>query len=75
MEGSYNKIFSAKGKGPSPTYNVFMDTLLDTVRDEIGACLESSYDKISIKEAARRLNFKTEKEVLAFAEKVYLFYI
>lgn len=70
MEGSYNKIFLAKGNGPSESYNVFMDILLETVRGEIAACLQSSYDKISIKEAARRLNLKTEKEVLAFAEKV-----
>lgn len=69
MEGSYNKIFLAKGNVPSPNYNVFMDILLDTVRGEIAACLESSYDKISLKDAARRLNFKTEKEVTAFGAK------
>lgn len=70
MEGSYNKIFLAKGNVPSPNYNVFMDILLDTVRGEIAACLESSYDKISLKEAARRLNFKSEKEVADFGTKV-----
>lgn len=46
-----------------------MDILLDTVRDEIGACLESSYDHISTKEAQKRLNFKNEKEVIAFGKK------
>lgn len=70
MEGSYNKIFLAKGNVPSPNYNVFMDILLDTVRGEIAACLESSYDKISLKEAARRLNLKSEKEVADFGSKV-----
>lgn len=69
MEGSYNKIFRAKGHGPSQSYNVFMDILLDTVRNEIGACLESSYDQISVKEAQKRLNFKNEKEVIAFGKK------
>lgn len=58
-----------KGHGPSQSYNVFMDILLDTVRDEIGACLESSYDKISTKEAQKRLNFKSEKDVIAFGKK------
>lgn len=69
MEGSYNKIFRAKGHGPSQSYNVFMDILLDTVRNEIGACLESSYDQISVREAQKRLNFKNEKEVIAFGKK------
>lgn len=69
MEGSYNKIFLAKGNVPAATYNVFMDILLDTVRGEIAACLESSYDKISIKEALRRLNLQTDEEVKAFGAK------
>ncbi|XP_055308033.1 26S proteasome non-ATPase regulatory subunit 8 [Sitodiplosis mosellana] len=69
MEGSYNKIFRAKGQVPSQSYNVFMDLLVDTVRDEIGACLESSYDKISTKELQKRLNFKNEKEVISFGKK------
>lgn len=47
-----------------------MDILLDTVRDEIGACLETSYDQISVKESQNRLNFKTDKEMLAFGDKV-----
>lgn len=74
MEGSYNKIFLAKGNVPAPNYSVFMDILLDTVRGEIAACLESSYDKISLKEAARRLNLKSEKEVSDFGTKVGCFF-
>lgn len=46
-----------------------MDILLETVRDEIGACLESSYDHISTKEAQKRLNFKNEKDVVAFGKR------
>lgn len=46
-----------------------MDLLLETVRDEIGACLESSYDQISTKEAQKRLNFKNEKEVVSFGKR------
>ncbi|XP_037038386.1 26S proteasome non-ATPase regulatory subunit 8 [Bradysia coprophila] len=69
MEGSYNKIFLAKDNVPSPNYAVFMDILLDTVRGEIAACLETSYDKISLKEAARRLNLKSEKEVADYGAK------
>lgn len=59
----------SQGQVPSQSYNVFMDILLETVRDEIAACLESSYDKISTKEAQKRLNYKNEKEVVAFGKK------
>lgn len=47
-----------------------MDILLDTIRDEIGACLERSYEHISLKDAQKRLNFKSEREVLSFGKKV-----
>lgn len=69
MEGSYNKIFLAKGNVPAASYNFFIDILLNTVRDEIGACMESAYDKISIQDAARMLNLSTEKDIKAFATK------
>lgn len=69
MEGRYNKIFQAKNSAPSEIYNYFMDMLLETVRDEIGACIEKSYEKISVNEAALRLNLKTPAEVKAFGAK------
>lgn len=69
MEGSYNKIFQAKGQVPVETYNFFMDLLLDTVRNEIAACLEKSYERISLGEAAKRLNLRTQEEVKAFGTK------
>ncbi|XP_051155391.1 26S proteasome non-ATPase regulatory subunit 8 [Leptopilina boulardi] len=69
MEGSYNKIFLAKGNVPATSYNFFMDILLNTVRDEIGACMESAYDKISVKDASRMLNLNAEKDTMAFATK------
>lgn len=42
---------------------------MDTVRDEIGACIESSYDHISVKQAQKRLNYKHEKEAISFGKK------
>uniref|UniRef100_A0A182Q547 26S proteasome non-ATPase regulatory subunit 8 n=1 Tax=Anopheles farauti TaxID=69004 RepID=A0A182Q547_9DIPT len=69
MEGRYNKIFQAKGNVPAESYNFFIDILLQTVRNEIGACLESSYERISLQEAAKRLNLKTKEDVKAFGEK------
>ncbi|XP_008214205.1 26S proteasome non-ATPase regulatory subunit 8 [Nasonia vitripennis] len=69
MEGSYNKIFLAKGNVPAASYNFFIDILLNTVRDEIGACMQSAFDKISVKDAARMLNLNSEKETLQFCNK------
>ncbi|XP_059615271.1 26S proteasome non-ATPase regulatory subunit 8 [Phlebotomus argentipes] len=69
MEGSYNKIFQAKGNVPAESYNFFMDILLDTVRDEIGSCLEQAYEKISLTEASKRLNLKTKEQVKTFGGK------
>ena len=69
MEGSYNKIFLAKGNVPADSYNFFIDILLNTVRNEIGACMENAYDKISLKDASRMLNLNSEKETIAFATK------
>jgi 26S proteasome regulatory subunit N12 len=32
MEGSYNKVFLAKGNIPAESYTFFIDILLDTIR-------------------------------------------
>lgn len=69
MEGRYNKLFKAKGDSPAECYNLFIDILLDTVRNEIGACLERAYEKISIPEAGKRLNLASKEEVMNFAKK------
>lgn len=69
MEGSYNKIFLAKGNVPAASYNFFIDILLNTVRNEIGTCMESAYDKISVQDALKMLNLSTEKDLEVIANK------
>ncbi|XP_030745789.1 26S proteasome non-ATPase regulatory subunit 8-like [Sitophilus oryzae] len=69
MEGSYNKIFLAKGNVPAKSYNLFMDILLDTIRGEIAACLESAFEKISAKDAARMLYLQSEESLKNLAAK------
>lgn len=68
MEGRYNKLFVAKGNAPAECYNFFLDILLDTVRNEIGACLEQAYERISIKEAGKRLNLSSADAVQRFGQ-------
>lgn len=48
-----------------------MDTLLDTVRGEIAACIEKAYLCISCTEAARRLNLPSQQAVLEYGKKVF----
>jgi 26S proteasome regulatory subunit N12 len=49
MEGRYNKLFLAKNNSPADCYSFFINILLDTVRNEISACLELAYARASVK--------------------------
>ncbi|KAM9226058.1 26S proteasome non-ATPase regulatory subunit 8 [Dugong dugon] len=69
MEGSYNKVFLAKGNIPAESYTFFIDILLDTIRDEIAGCIEKAYEKILFTEAARILFFSTPKKMTDYAKK------
>jgi 26S proteasome regulatory subunit N12 len=68
MEGSYNKVFLARGNVPAASYKFFMDILLQTIRDEIASCLEKAYEKIGFAEAGRMLFFDTEQMVSDYAK-------
>jgi len=63
MEGNYNKLFLAQSNIPSESYGYFIEILIDTVRSEIGSCLEKAYKTIAISEAQRLLHFKSVKEL------------
>jgi len=69
MEGSYNKVFLSKGNVPAKSYTFFIDRLLETIREEIGACIEKAYDQISIAEATRFLFFDNVRQLTEFANK------
>lgn len=69
MEGSYNKVFLAKGSVPAESYIFFMDILLSTIRDEIANCIEKAYEKISFTEACRMLFFEKPKDMQEYGVK------
>lgn len=48
MEGSFHKVFLSKGNVPAENYNLFIDILIDTIRDEIASCAEKAYAQVSI---------------------------
>jgi len=68
MEGRYNKIFQAKRTVPAEAYNFFIDILLDTIREEIAACVEKSYGALRQDSAAKALSLNSN-QLTAFAKK------
>merc|ERR1711988_968374 len=70
MEGSYNKVLSAKHDDIySKEGMYFMDMLVDTVRDEIAECSERAYPSISGAELQTLLMLSSEAELADFAEQ------
>merc|ERR1712072_1352806 len=55
MEGSYHKVMHFRQQLPSPEYSVFMDTLSDTLREEIASCCEKAYKSLPCTKAAELL--------------------
>ncbi|XP_046561962.1 26S proteasome non-ATPase regulatory subunit 8-like isoform X1 [Haliotis rubra] len=70
MEGSYNKVFLARGNVPAENYNFFIDILLNTIRDEIAGCIEKAYERIALTEAGRMLFFESQKPMKEYATQV-----
>ncbi|KAL1449578.1 hypothetical protein WDU94_002070 [Cyamophila willieti] len=69
MEGNYRKIFLAKEVVPSPRYNAFMETLINTTRNEIASCIEKAYTTISVGDTAQKLHIDNEKQMVEFGKK------
>ncbi|XP_052058736.1 26S proteasome non-ATPase regulatory subunit 8-like [Mytilus californianus] len=67
MEGSYNKVFLAKGNVPAENYTFFINILLNTIRNEIASCIEKAYEKLALQEAARMLFFESVKPMKEYA--------
>jgi 26S proteasome regulatory subunit N12 len=68
MEGAYNKVILNDKSVPSPYYVVFVKILMDTVRKEIAVCMEKSFKRLLLKDAAQMLLFESENDVNAFAQ-------
>lgn len=67
MEGSYNKVLSARGELPSPLFAPYMDKLAGTVRDDIADCAAAAYPSLSLAEAQRMLALASPADVAAYA--------
>ena len=40
MEGRYNKVHAGRADVPHEYYTVFMDILMETIREEVASCVE-----------------------------------
>jgi len=69
MEGSYNKILTAKNSTPAQYYNFFVDQLVNTVRDRVSESCSAAYESFPVEDARLLLLFTTTQEVLDYAKK------
>ena len=66
MEGCYNQILTAKAAVPLPLYNIFMETLSDTVHNKIADCAELAYTDLSLAEVQKLLMLNSSEETQKF---------
>uniref|UniRef100_A0A7S2R780 PCI domain-containing protein n=1 Tax=Eucampia antarctica TaxID=49252 RepID=A0A7S2R780_9STRA len=69
MVGLYDEVLNAGKHVPDPSYDFFMDNLLQTVRDSIADCLEVSYKTMSIADAASMMKFDTTEDLTEYIEE------
>lgn len=69
MEGSYAKILEAQSRMGNPNLKFFMERLLETVRQKVGASLERSYEQLPIDYATKTLILPDAAALQAFVVK------
>lgn len=67
MEGAYSRVWSTRSSSPMPEYSIFLDQLVQTVRNEIASCSEKAYTSLPLSDAAVLLFFQNRQELLDFA--------
>ena len=66
MVGIYDEVLSVTV--PDPSYQFFVDNLLQTVRDSIADCIEVSYKGLKIADAMTMMKFPTQQELMEYIE-------
>lgn len=69
MEGVYNKVVLTEKNIPSPYYALFVRISMDTIRDEIASCIERSFKKVTLKDAAQLLLFTNISDMTQFVKE------
>jgi len=69
MVGSYDEVLNAGAHVPDPSYTLFMDNLLQTVRDSIADCVEVSYKTMRVQDAVSMMKFDSEEDLLEYVQE------
>ncbi|KAI4892816.1 hypothetical protein NFI96_017253 [Prochilodus magdalenae] len=74
MEGSYNKVFLAKGNIPAESYTFFIDILLDTIRLLLQDCLhvnmfKAIFEQDSVQRSHKGAFLLLPKKMTEYAKK------
>ena len=69
MVGSYDELLSAHSRIPDSSYGLFMDRLLQTVRDSIADCVEVSYKTMKTVDAMTMMKFDSVEQLMEYIEE------
>jgi len=67
MVGIYDEVLTVTV--PDPSFQFFVDNLLQTVRDSIADCVEVSYKNMKISDAMTMMKFDSQHELLEYIEE------
>jgi 26S proteasome regulatory subunit N12 len=68
MPGTLIQVLNAASHPPVTFYSFFLNSLLETVRLNIGECIVAAYDKLTWQSATKILMFSTVEETIAFIQ-------
>ena len=70
MVGSYDEVLQAfKSNIPDPSYQFFIDNLLQTVRDSIADCVEVSYKSLKLQNAVEIMKFDSVDDLMEYVKE------
>lgn len=71
MVGSYDEVLQAfqSSNIPDPSYQFFIDNLLQTVRDSIADCVEVSYKSLKMKDAIHIMKFDSMEGLVDYVKE------
>mmetsp|Transcript_18613 Transcript_18613/g.29197 ORF Transcript_18613/g.29197 Transcript_18613/m.29197 type:complete len:260 (-) Transcript_18613:92-871(-) len=68
MVGSYDEVLNAGTNVPDPSYNFFMENLMETVRDAIADCVEVTYKSLKLMDAVSMMKLDSVEELHEYVQ-------
>lgn len=69
MVGSYDEVLNAGTNVPDPSYNFFMENLMETVRDAIADCVEVTYKSLKLTDAVSMMKLDSVEELHEYVQE------